>query len=168
MSTRSNSFSALMPRLATATSQILERNRRLLTRAQLHRKARSHVTEAVAAACLWDTSTVPPLGDYHSVVFSANTVDDVVGAVKVKSWASTPALMEVSSGVEHPSRKSSLSPDLPARMKGIGFTVDSDSDNYHRELRIRSIREVERAPSGARHLPRCVQLSRPWSDRRRG
>jgi hypothetical protein len=118
MSTRSNSLRALMPRRATATSQILERNRRPLTRAQLHRKARSHVAEAFAATCLWDPSTVPPLGDYHSVVFSADTVDDVVGAAIVKSWPSTPALIEVSSGVEHPSRKSSLAADLPTRMKG--------------------------------------------------
>ena len=79
MSTKSNSLRALMPRLATATSQILERNRRPLTRAQLHRKAGSHVAEAVASTCLWDTSTVPALGDYHSVVFTANTVDDVAG-----------------------------------------------------------------------------------------
>ena len=134
-----------MPRLATATSQILERNRRPLTRTQLHRKAGSHVADAVAAACLWDRSSVPPLGDYHSVVFTANTVNDVAAAVKVKSWPNTPALMEVSSGAEHPSRKSSLSPDLPARMKAIGFTVDSHSGNYRRELRIRSTRDIERA-----------------------
>ena len=144
MGSRSESLKVLMPRLATATSQILEGNRRPLTRAQLHRKAGSHVAEAVAATCLWEASTMPPLGDYHSVVFTTNTVGGVAGAVRVKSLPNTPALMEVSSGAERPSRKSSLLPDLPNRMTAIGFTLDSQSGSYQRELRIRSIRDIER------------------------
>jgi hypothetical protein len=145
VSIRSNSRRALLPRLATATAQILERNRRPLTRAELHRNAGGHVAEAVAATCLWDKKTVP-LGDYHSVVFTATIVDHVAAVVKVKSCPNAPALIEVSSAAERPSRKSPLSPDLSARMKAIEFTVDVHSGNHYRELRIRSIRASSALP----------------------
>src|SRR4030095_16897967 len=142
MSTRSNSLRAAMPRVATATSQILERNQRPLTRGQLHRKAVAHVAEAVAATCLWDRSTEPPLGDYHLAAFVA-TLGGVVVTVTVKSWPDMPALMEVSSVAED-RRSQPSSPDVLRTMKAIGFTLDSRSGHYRRELRARSIRDVER------------------------
>ena len=76
MSTSSTSIRVLMPRLATATSQILEGNRRPLTRRQIRRRAGGHVAEAIAAGCVWDSTTVPPLGDYHSVVLTAPLLRD--------------------------------------------------------------------------------------------
>jgi hypothetical protein len=143
MSTRSNYPRVTMPRQATATSQILENNRRLLSRRRLHQKADKFVAEALAATCLWDVSAVAPHGDYRSVVFNASPARNVGVFVQVWSLPGAPVLVEVSSGAEHLPSKRWLSPDLPARMERMGFEV-GHSGNYQREFRIRSMRDVER------------------------
>jgi hypothetical protein len=143
MRTRSNFPRLMMPRLGTATSQILESNQRPLSRRQLHQKAHGHVAEAVAATCLWDRNAVPPLGDYHSVVFNARPARNVGVFVQLWSLPDAPALVAVSSGAEHVPSKRWLPPDLPARMERMGFEV-GHSGNYQREFRIRSRRDVER------------------------
>jgi hypothetical protein len=143
MSSRSNFPLITMPRLGTATSQIFESNQRPLSRRQLHQKAHGLVADAVAATCLWDRSTVPPLGDYHSVVFNATPARNVGVYVQLWSLPDAPVLVEVSSGSQHSPSKRWLSPDLPARMERIGFEVGR-LGNYQREFRIRSKRDVER------------------------
>jgi hypothetical protein len=143
MSSRSNFPLIMMPRLGTATSQIFESNQRPLSRRQLHQKAHGLVADAVAATCLWDRSTVPPLGDYHSVVFNATPARNVGVFVQLWSLPDAPVLVEVSSGSQHSPSKRWLSPDLPARMERIGFEVGR-LGNYQREFRIRSKRDVER------------------------
>src|SRR4029450_2931922 len=52
-------------------------------------------------------------------------------------------LMEVSSVAED-RRSQPSSPDVLRTMKAIGFTLDSRSGHYRRELRARSIRDIER------------------------
>ena len=143
MSNRSDFPGFLMPRFATATSQILESNRRPLSRRQLHRKAHGRVAEAVAATCLWDRDEVPSLGDYHSVVFNATPARNVGVFVQLWSLPDAPVLVEVSSGAEHVPSKRWLSPDLPARMERMGFEV-GHLGNYQRKFRVRSMRDVER------------------------
>jgi hypothetical protein len=142
MSSRSSYPRIVMPRLATATSQILETNQRPLSRRQLHDKAHGLVAEAVAATCIWDRKAVPPLGDYRSVVFNAAPAPNIGVFVHLWSLPDAPVLVEVSSGAEHLPSKRWLSPDLPARMERLGFNV-GDWGNYQQEFTIRSIRDVE-------------------------
>ena len=92
MSIRSNYSRIMLPRFATATSQILESNQRPLSRRQLHDKTHGLVAEAVAATCLWDRKAVPPFGDYHSVVFNAMPVPTLGVFVQLWSLPDAPVL----------------------------------------------------------------------------
>jgi hypothetical protein len=76
-------------------------------------------------------------------VFNASPARNVGVFVQVWSLPGAPVLVEVSSGAEHLPSKRWLSPDLPARMERMGFEV-GHLGNYQRELRIRSMRDVER------------------------
>ena len=133
----------MMPRRASATSQILESNQRSLSRRQLYRKMHGLVADAVAATCLWDRRAVPPLGDYHSVVFNTTLARNAGVFVQLWSLPDAPVLLEVSSGAEHLPSKRCLSPDLPARMARLGFEI-GHAGNYQREFWMRSMRDVER------------------------
>ena len=143
MSTRSNHPPVMIPRLARAMSQIFENNHRLLSRRRLHQRAHGLVAEALAATCLWDKRAVPPLGDYHSVVFNAQPAHNAGVFVQVWALPGAPVLLEVSSGAEHLPSKRWLSPELPALMARMKFEI-GHLGNYQREFRIRSKWDVER------------------------
>jgi hypothetical protein len=135
--------SLLMPRHANAMSQILDNTDRPLTRRRLHQKADKFIAEAIASTCLWDRSTVPPLGDYHSAVFYARPAHNVGVNIQFWSLPGSRVLLQVSWDAEHAPSTRWMPSDLPAQMERLGFEQRGPSD-YQRELKIRSMRDVGR------------------------